>query len=225
MSSLADFHFIRPYWLLALVPFVVIVILLVKNKLGSSNWSSVCDADLLPYLLQEKAVNQSRWPITTTAIAVLLVITALAGPTWQRMPSPVFRNDSALVIALNLSKSMDAEDIKPSRLIRARYKIADILQQRKDGQTAAENDIPGFDSAGSCHHGHEQSANGQPVAAADSAQGAESARRNHVFCLLRRWRLERDHADWRHEGRWRWRGQEQDSKIVTRTNRLPPNRP
>lgn len=136
MSSLADFHFIRPYWLLALVPFVVIVILLVKNKLGSSNWSSVCDADLLPYLLQEKAVNQSRWPITTTAIAVLLAISALAGPTWQRIPSPVFRNDSALVIALNLSKSMDAEDIKPSRLIRARYKIADILQQRTDGQTA-----------------------------------------------------------------------------------------
>ncbi len=136
MSSLADFHFIRPYWLLALVPFVVIVILLIKNKLGSSNWSSVCDADLLPYLLQEKAVNQSRWPITTTAIAVLLAISALAGPTWQRIPSPVFRNDSALVIALNLSKSMDAEDIKPSRLIRARYKIADILQQRTDGQTA-----------------------------------------------------------------------------------------
>ncbi len=136
MSSLADFHFIRPYWLLALVPFVFIVILLVKNKLGSSNWSSVCDADLLPYLLQEKAVNQSRWPITTTAIAVLLAISALAGPTWQRIPSPVFRNDSALVIALNLSKSMDAEDIKPSRLIRARYKIADILQQRTDGQTA-----------------------------------------------------------------------------------------
>lgn len=136
MSSLADFHFIRPYWLLALVPFVFIVILLVKNKLGSSNWSSVCDTDLLPYLLQEKAVNQSRWPITRTAIAVLLAISALAGPTWQRIPSPVFRNDSALVIALNLSKSMDAEDIKPSRLIRARYKIADILQQRTDGQTA-----------------------------------------------------------------------------------------
>jgi len=96
----------------------------------------VCDAELLPYLLQEKAVNQSRWPITTGAIAALLVIIALAGPTWQRLPSPVFRNESALVIALDLSRSMDAEDIKPSRLIRARYKIADILKQRKDGQTA-----------------------------------------------------------------------------------------
>ena len=31
---------------------------------------------------------------------------------------------------------MDASDIKPSRLSLARYKIADILKQRKDGQTA-----------------------------------------------------------------------------------------
>jgi len=134
--SLAEFHFIRPYWLLAILPYVVIVVLMLRNKLSQGNWSAVCDAELLPYLLQEKAVNQSRWPLTTGAIAALLVITALAGPTWQRLPSPVFRNESALVIALDLSRSMDAEDIKPSRLIRARYKIADILKQRKDGQTA-----------------------------------------------------------------------------------------
>jgi len=134
--NLAEFHFIRPYWLLAIIPYVVIVVLMLRNKLSQGNWSAVCDAELLPYLLQEKTVNQSRWPLTTGAVAALLVITALAGPTWQRLPSPVFRNESALVIALDLSRSMDAEDIKPSRLIRARYKIADILKQRKDGQTA-----------------------------------------------------------------------------------------
>ena len=134
--NLAEFHFIRPYWLLAIIPYVVIVSLMLRNKLSQGNWSAVCDAELLPYLLQEKAVNQSRWQLTTGAIAALLVIVALAGPTWQRVPSPVFRNESALVIALDLSRSMDAEDIKPSRLIRARYKIADILKQRKDGQTA-----------------------------------------------------------------------------------------
>ena len=134
--NLAEFHFIRPYWLLAIIPFVVIVVLILRKKLSQGNWSTVCDIDLLPYLLQEKTVNQSRWPITTSVIATLLIITALAGPTWLRMPSPVFRNESALVIALDLSRSMDAEDIKPSRLIRARYKIADILKQRKDGQTA-----------------------------------------------------------------------------------------
>ncbi len=134
--NLADFHFIRPYWLLALMPHLAILILMFRNKLSQGNWSAVCDAALLPYLLQEKAVNRSRWQLTVGAVAALLAIIALAGPTWQRLPSPVFRNDSALVIVLDLSRSMDAADIKPSRLIMARYKIADILKQRKDGQTA-----------------------------------------------------------------------------------------
>jgi len=134
--NLAEFHFIRPYWLPAVIPYLAILVLMLRNKLSQGNWSAVCDAALLPYLLQEKAVNQSRWPITAGAIAALLAIIALAGPTWERLPSPVFRNDSALVIALDLSRSMDAADIKPSRLIMAHYKIADILKQRKDGQTA-----------------------------------------------------------------------------------------
>ncbi len=134
--NLTEFHFIRPYWLLAIIPFIFLIILLLKNKLSQNSWSTVCDAELLPYLLQQKPLNQSRWPKTIGAITSLLVIIALAGPTWQRVPSPVFRNESALVIALDLSRSMDAEDIKPSRLIRARFKIADILKHRKDGQTA-----------------------------------------------------------------------------------------
>ena len=134
--SFSEFHFIRPTWLLAILPYLVIVVLMLRNKLSRGNWSAVCDAELLPYLLQETAVQNSRWLLTTGAIAAFLVIVALAGPSWQRVPSPVFRNDSALVVALNLSHSMDAEDIKPSRLIRARYKIADILKRRKDGQTA-----------------------------------------------------------------------------------------
>lgn len=134
--NLAEFHFIRPYWLLAFIPQLVILGLMLRNKLSQGNWSAVCDAALLPYLLQDKPVNQSRGMLTAGAVAATLAIIALAGPTWERMPSPVFRNDSALVIALDLSRSMDAADIKPSRLVKARYKIADILKQRKDGQTA-----------------------------------------------------------------------------------------
>jgi Ca-activated chloride channel family protein len=134
--NITEFHFIRPYWLLALIPYLAILGLMLKNKLSKGNWSAVCDAALLPYLLQDKPVSQSRWPLTAGAVAALLAIVALAGPTWQRLPSPVFRNDSALVIALDLSRSMDAADIKPSRLVKARYKISDILKQRKDGLTA-----------------------------------------------------------------------------------------
>ena len=134
--NLADFHFIRPLWLLALIPFVVVLSLSWKNKLKQGNWTQVCDAELLPYILQQRATMQNRWPLVSSALAGLITIIALAGPTWEQLPSPVFRSASALVILLDLSRSMDAADIKPSRLIRARYKIADILQRRKDGQTA-----------------------------------------------------------------------------------------
>ena len=134
--NLAEFHFIRPYWLVAFIPYLVILMLVLRNKLSQGHWAEVCDDALLPYLLQEKPAKQNRWFFTAGLIAAFLTIVSLAGPTWQRLPTPVFRNDSALVIALDLSRSMEANDIKPSRLIRARYKIADILKQRKDGQTA-----------------------------------------------------------------------------------------
>ena len=134
--NLAEFHFIRPTWLIALLPLLVLIVLMLRKKLSHGNWTNYCDAELLPYLLQEKAVNQSRWGLIAGSFASLLMIIALAGPTWQRLPAPALRNDAALVIALNLSPSMDAADIKPSRLTIARYKIADILKQRKDGQTA-----------------------------------------------------------------------------------------
>lgn len=135
--NLALFHFIRPYWLLAFIPLAIITVLIVKHKLQRGNWVNVCDEELLPYILQEKPVKQNRIPLVSlNVIAAVFTIIALAGPTWERVPSPAFRNDSGLVIALDLSKSMEAADIKPSRLIRARYKIEDILKQRKDGQTA-----------------------------------------------------------------------------------------
>jgi Ca-activated chloride channel family protein len=134
--NLALFHFIRPYWLLALIPLLIITRLLFKHKLQSGNWINVCDEALLPYILQKKPIKQSRLSLVGLSLASLLTIFSLAGPTWERIPSPAFRNDSGLVIALDLSRSMEAADIKPSRLIRARYKIEDILKARKDGQTA-----------------------------------------------------------------------------------------
>jgi len=137
--DLNDFHFIRPLWLLALIPVVSVVWLSWHKKWRIGNWQAVCDADLLPYLLQDNASSLHKRgyaPLALAALSALLAVISLAGPTWQRLPAPVFRNESALVIALNLSITMDAADITPSRLVRARYKIADLLKRRKDGQTA-----------------------------------------------------------------------------------------
>lgn len=137
MMNLADFHFIRPYWFLALLPVAIFIILSVRNKFTRGNWSEVCDDALLPFILQDTDKDvKRRWTSFSLSVATVLAIITLAGPTWEHLPTPVFRNDAAVVITLDLSRSMNATDIKPSRLIRARYKVADILQQRKDGLTA-----------------------------------------------------------------------------------------
>ncbi len=131
-----DFHFIRPYWLFAILPLLVMLWLLLRRQLSSGDWANVCDPQLLPHILVGEQGQRRAWPIYILGIAALLAIFALAGPAWERLPQPVFRDESALVIVLDLSRSMDATDIMPSRLARARFKIADILKRRQQGQTA-----------------------------------------------------------------------------------------
>ncbi|MGR8948416.1 MAG: VWA domain-containing protein, partial [Gammaproteobacteria bacterium] len=134
-STLAEFHFLRPWFLLALVPFALIVWFGMKQRTRAGLWEDICDPELIPYVTEKPTRAASRLHYLAIVIG-LGVILALAGPTWQKLPTPVFRQDSALVIVLDLSRSMNAEDVKPSRLERAKFKISDILRLRKDGQTA-----------------------------------------------------------------------------------------
>ena len=133
---LSDFHFLRPYWFMALIPLLALLWYLIKRNKLSRHWEGVCDSALLPYILVGKTGAKGFQQMILTGIAGLLTIIALAGPTWERLPQPVFQKQSALVIALDLSYSMYADDIKPNRLERARFKIADLLDLRKEGQTA-----------------------------------------------------------------------------------------
>ena len=134
---MGEFHFLRPHWLWLLPLIAALVYWLLQGRQRSRSWSAVCDPQLLPFLLQGHTGPQPRryapWWI---GLAATLLLLALAGPSWERLPQPVFRDQSALVIALDLSRSMDATDLKPSRLNRAVLKITDILRSRKTGQTA-----------------------------------------------------------------------------------------
>ena len=133
---LTDFHFLRPWWLLALIGLVGILWLLARRQAGSGDWAEYCDEALMPYVLIGRPAKQSRLPLWLAGLTGLIAILALAGPAWERLPTPVFRNLSAMVIVLDLSWAMEANDVKPNRLERARFKIDDLLKARKDGQTA-----------------------------------------------------------------------------------------
>jgi Ca-activated chloride channel family protein len=133
---LADFHFLRPEWLLVIPAVLVCAVLLARRKLGPGSWQNVVDAELAPHVLSRTANRGSghRWWLF--GIGGVIAALAMAGPAWERIEQPVFRSDQALVIALDMSRSMDAQDIAPSRLKRARLKILDILERRGGGQTA-----------------------------------------------------------------------------------------
>ena len=132
----ADFHFIRPYWLLAFILLLVFILMLVKQKLRNRKWESLCDHELLPFILIGNESTSRRLSAILLFISGSLAIISLAGPAWQKLPQPVFSTQSALVIALDLSQSMNATDISPSRIERARFKVADILEKRAEGETA-----------------------------------------------------------------------------------------
>ena len=141
LNLIQQLHFVRPYWLLALIPAALLIWLYSTTQQKSRNWASIIDPRLLPHLLKGATTstriikNNTPSSLLLFAVASFLII-SLAGPAFEKRPQPVFKAQSALVIILDLSRSMDAGDIKPSRLSRAHFKINDILKQRKEGQTA-----------------------------------------------------------------------------------------
>ena len=134
---LANFHFLRPWWLLAIIPAILLVILFAQKTNKTQNiWSDYCDSHLLNHLLINNAgSNKNTYLANILAIIWLLVILALAGPTWSMDANEVYQKNSARIIALDVSSSMNNTDISPSRLERAKYKILDLLKEDKEGQT------------------------------------------------------------------------------------------
>ena len=130
------FHFLRPWWFLGLAPVALIVGFYSWHKHHAGNWATIINPELLPFLMQGKAPSDGlsiKSLITTLTLAWIICITSLAGPTWEQLPQPVHRQDSALIIVFDLSPSMLAADLAPSRLVRGRYKLIDILKRRTEG--------------------------------------------------------------------------------------------
>ena len=95
MDTLAQFHFLRPLWLLAFLPLAGLLWLMWQRRLRSQSWQRVVDPQLLVHLLIGKAARQGPWAMVATAVGGTLAILALAGPAWHQLPQPVFRQQSA----------------------------------------------------------------------------------------------------------------------------------
>ena len=134
---MADFHFLRPWWLLALPIGVWLILHLLRSGTKGGRWQAFVDEALQPFVLTGTSVviKERRNAMFAAICAWLLAIVALAGPTWERLPVPAVRSDEALVIVLDLSRSMDAVDLEPARLTQAKLKLLSLLERRESGQT------------------------------------------------------------------------------------------
>ncbi|KZY86216.1 hypothetical protein A3742_28405, partial [Oleiphilus sp. HI0071] len=136
LSMLAAFHFIRPWWLVALIPLAYTVWRLRLKRDQSAQWQQT----IAPHLLKALTVGgeHTRWlsPLNVSAAAIFIAVIAVAGPSWERKPLPYVQDEAPLIIVLSLAESMNQSDVQPSRLQRAQQKISDLLTLRKGSKVA-----------------------------------------------------------------------------------------
>jgi len=87
-----------------------------------------CSERLAPGLVGSNIYRKHVYKSVFRVLAVIFMITALAQPRWGYEWEELHQQGVDIIIALDVSNSMLAEDIKPNRLARARHKIADLLQ-------------------------------------------------------------------------------------------------
>ena len=131
---ITQFHFIRPLWLVSLLPLAVIIYLKWRQDTLSSRQNQ-----LPPHLQNALLIGDEGWkkqlPLKLLTVVMSFTIIICAGPTWQKEPSPFGEDKAPLLIVLDASTSMLEKDVVPSRLSRAKQKIQDLLTLREGGKT------------------------------------------------------------------------------------------
>ncbi|WP_439102423.1 VWA domain-containing protein [Congregibacter sp.] len=133
---LQNFHFLRPHWLLLLIPCLLLGALLWRKRGQEASWSRIVAPELLEHLISRETLRKGRSGLPALLFAWAIAVLAAAGPSWQQLPQPVLQKQDALVLVLDLSYSMLATDLQPSRQDRVRRKLLDLLRERREGRTA-----------------------------------------------------------------------------------------
>lgn len=129
-------HFLRPFWLLAL-PAIALTWWLVRRR--ESDRANV-GTFVAPHLREALTINRDARKgvraVDGVVLAMLFMTVAAAGPTWSKQASPWFAETAPLVIAMEVTDSMRSNDLQPTRLDRARFKVLDLVAARTGSRTA-----------------------------------------------------------------------------------------
>ena len=129
-------HFLRPQWLWLLLALPLLAWAWRARRRADNAWRDSIDPHLLPHVLETGPGRRGVAALVMLLLGAALVVLALAGPAWRQAAQPLQSANVPLVIALDLSSSVEARDLPPSRLLQLRAKLAALLAERSGGEVA-----------------------------------------------------------------------------------------
>jgi Ca-activated chloride channel family protein len=135
-ASLDLFHFLRPWWLLLIPAAIWLHVTLRRAVSAADQWQGIIAPELLEHLVVGRGSRRRLRPYQLQTLLLIVTSLALAGPAWERELTPFTEDRAPLVIALELTDSMLGTDQPPTRLERAKQKVADLLATRRGARTA-----------------------------------------------------------------------------------------
>lgn len=133
---IGDFHFLRPLWLLALIPAILLAWGIRRRTDAAVPWRGIVADHLIPYLVTKGSGLSTRWPLRFLLAGWITGIIVLSGPTWRREPSLFADDVAALAVVVKVSPSMETEDLPPNRMARSMQKVHDLLARRGAAKSA-----------------------------------------------------------------------------------------
>jgi Ca-activated chloride channel family protein len=129
--SESGFHFAEPVWLWGLLAILPVAIWLVRSaaKAARGPIHRYADPHLLPHLTGTRNLEtRERWGrFLRWSLLWALLLAAMAGPRWDATDVRLFHPGNNLLVLLDISRSMQVDDVSPTRLGRARQELQDLI--------------------------------------------------------------------------------------------------
>ena len=118
------------WWLVAIPVFVIAYIVYTKRK--QRQLREFGDQELMAQLMPDASKSRPIWKFSLMMIALFLLIIAAARPQYGQKENSIKRQGIEVMVALDISNSMLAEDVAPNRLDRAKQMLSKMIDNMVD---------------------------------------------------------------------------------------------
>ena len=118
------------WWLLTIPTFVVAYVVYTRRK--ARELAEFGDPELMAQLMPDASKSRPVWKFSLLLLALVLLIIAAARPQFGQKEKTVKRQGIEVMVALDISNSMLAEDVAPNRLDRAKQMLSKMIDNMVD---------------------------------------------------------------------------------------------